>query len=69
MSSIEAGMSSIQPAQVTNIYRYPVKGLSAQPLPSGSAGTKLVEFCDRICELTSNVDEVHRRRYPKLRGG
>jgi uncharacterized protein YcbX len=50
-------MSSIQPAQVTKIYRYPAKGLSAQPLPSGSAGTKLVEFCDRICKLTSNVDE------------
>ena len=27
-------MSSIQPAQVTKIYRYPVKGLSSQPPPS-----------------------------------
>jgi hypothetical protein len=27
-------MSSIQPAQITSIYRYPVKGLSSQPPPS-----------------------------------
>jgi hypothetical protein len=27
-------MSSIQPAQITSIYRYPGKGLSSQPLPS-----------------------------------
>jgi uncharacterized protein YcbX len=50
-------MASIHPAQIASIYRYPVKGLSPEPLPSGSAGTKLVEFCDRICKLTSNVDE------------
>ena len=26
-------MSSVQPAQIASIYRYPVKGLSPEPLP------------------------------------
>ena len=31
---LRSRMSSIQPAQITSIYRYPVKGLSSQPPPS-----------------------------------
>jgi uncharacterized protein YcbX len=31
-------MPSIQPAQIASLYRYPVKGLSPQPLPSVALG-------------------------------
>ena len=61
-------MSSIQPAQITSIYRYPVKRPLLATAAECRAGTQLVEFDDRISELASNIDEACRHRDLNLRG-
>jgi uncharacterized protein len=40
-------MSSIQPAQIASIYRYPVKGLSPKPLPQVALGVGQTLPADR----------------------
>ena len=65
---LRSRMSSIQPAQITSIYRYPVKRPLLATAAECRAGTQLVEFDDRISELASNIDEARRHRDLKLRG-
>jgi len=55
-------------AQITSIYRYPVKRPLLATAAECRAGTKLVEFDDRISELASKIDEARRHRDLKLRG-
>jgi hypothetical protein len=60
-------MSSIQPAQITSIHRSRQRPLLATAAEC-RAGTKLVEFDDRVSEWASNIDEARRHRDLKLRG-
>jgi hypothetical protein len=61
-------MSSIQPAQITSIYRLSRQRPLLATAAECRAGTQLVEFDDRISELASNIDEARRHPDLKLRG-